>query len=117
MPASRSRRSPPARERDQHVVAGEREAEKAPRRLVAAHHADRIQLVEDRALGVEIGDRPRAIGRAGPSAPFDAGVRGAERGAAQQGDDDRGRADGEQWLAARSASAAITISSDSAMTT
>ena len=40
-------------QRDQHVVAGERNAEQAPRRFVAAHDVDRIQLAEDRAFGGE----------------------------------------------------------------
>ena len=58
------------RDRDDHVVAGEREPEEAPGRLVAAHHRDRLQLVEEAAGGAEIVERARAFLRARPKLPL-----------------------------------------------
>src|SRR5258708_29352768 len=66
------------RERDDHVVAGEREPEEAPGRLVAAHHRDPLQLVEEAAGGAEIAQRARACLRARPPLPFDAAMIDAE---------------------------------------
>ena len=72
-------------ERDQNIVAGERNAKKTPGRFIAADDADRLQLIEQRAFAGEIGHRPRTIGGSGPKAPLDAGVVSAERGAHQHG--------------------------------
>ena len=71
------------RQRDQHVVARERYAEKAPRRLVAGYDMDRIQLVDQRSAAVEIGEWASAVARSRPKAPLNAGVIGAERRADQ----------------------------------
>src|SRR6185436_12446887 len=43
------------RQRDQHIVAGKREAKEPPRRLVAAHDIDRLQLLEQVAAAAEVG--------------------------------------------------------------
>src|SRR5262245_7952134 len=59
--------------RDQDVVSGEREAEEAPCRLVAAHNADVLQLIHEAARPERI-ERPGAILWARPPLPFDAGV-------------------------------------------
>ena len=40
------------RQRDQYIITGERKAEKAPGRLVAAHDMDRLQLIEQRPLAI-----------------------------------------------------------------
>src|SRR6476659_5602829 len=62
------------RQRDQHVVAGEREAEEAPLHLIAADHLFGVEALQQAAGAAEIDDRTRAIGRALPELPFDAGV-------------------------------------------
>ena len=77
MPHTRDHRH---QQRDQHVVAGEREAEEAPLHLVAADHLDGVEPLQQLAGAAEIDDRPGAIGRALPELPFDAGVIAAEPG-------------------------------------
>src|SRR6185312_14016931 len=88
-------------QRDQAVVTGERDAEQTPRRLVARHDMDGIELVENRATRSEVPHRPGAVGRARPKAPFDACVIGAERGPAQGGDTEDGKTEGDRspWRA------------------
>ena len=66
------------RQRHQHIVAGERDAEEAPCRLVAADDADVLERVHQIGGGAEIIDRAAAIGRAGPELPFDAGMIGRQ---------------------------------------
>src|SRR3954452_10104582 len=85
-------------ERDDHVVAGEREPEKAPGRLVTTHHRDRLQLVEQTAGGAEIVERARAFLRARPPLPFDAGMIDAETGVPQHAEGDGGER-GDEHLA------------------
>ena len=51
---------PPEKERDQHIVTGERDAQETPRRLVAAHNRRRLNLLEQAAAY-------RRTGRAGPN--------------------------------------------------
>src|ERR1700722_14418288 len=84
------------RQRDQDVIAGERNAEKAPCRLIAGYDMDGVQLIEQRSAAVEMDERPRAIARPVPEAPFDAGVIGAERRAAQRADKQRDQAGGDE---------------------
>src|SRR5262245_17600800 len=67
-------------ERDQHIVAGEREAEETPRRLVAAHQRGGLHLLEQAAGGAEARDLAGAVRRASPPLPLDAGVIDAEPG-------------------------------------
>src|ERR1700743_1800428 len=64
-------------QRDQNIVAGKRKTEKPPGGLVATHNMNRFQLVEQRPLATEVAQGARAIGRAGPPKPLDAGVIGA----------------------------------------
>src|SRR5436190_9550865 len=70
-------------ERDQHIVAGEREAEKTPLHLVAADHLYSVEALQQIAGAAEIEDRAGAIGRPLPELPFDAGVIAAEIGVAE----------------------------------
>src|SRR5262249_2875506 len=60
-------------ERDDRIVAGERKAEEAPGRLVAAHHIHRLELLDEARCRAEIVERARAFLRAGPPLPFHAG--------------------------------------------
>src|SRR5271166_129616 len=93
------------RNRDQRIVAGERKSEKAPSCLVAAHHADRPELVGEMAGGAEIAGRPRAFLRPRPPSPFDAGMIGAKRRVPEHsGGDGDERAD--EHLARRAGSVA-----------
>ena len=78
-------------QRHQHVVAGERHAEKTPRRLIAADHPRPVDLIEQAAAGGKIRRRARAILRTRPPMPFDAGVIRAEAGVPKHR-----RGDGEQ---------------------
>ena len=50
-------------QRDQHVVAGERQAEESPLHLVAADHFHRIEPLQEIAGAAEIADRAGAFGR------------------------------------------------------
>src|SRR6185503_6348612 len=50
-------------ERDQHVPAGEREAEEAPGRLVAADQTDAVEALQQILRRPEIIDRPAAFRR------------------------------------------------------
>ena len=80
-------------QRDEHVVAGEREPEEAPGRLVAAHHRDRLELLEKSAGGAKAFELARAFLRARPPFPFDAGMIDAEPRVpehAQRDGDERG---------------------------
>src|SRR6266540_4928874 len=70
----RPRRDARERERDERVVAGKRETEEPPRRLVATHHRDRLQLLEEPPRRAEIIERARAFLRARPPFPLDAGM-------------------------------------------
>ena len=79
------------RQRDQHVVAGERQAEKAPLHFVAADHLHGVEPLQQIAGAAEISDRAGAIGRPLPKAPFDAGVIGAEPGIAERGQRENGK--------------------------
>jgi hypothetical protein len=90
---SRDRRQ---QQRDQNVIAGERNAEKTPRRDVALHDVDRLQLAQERTAGRETAQGPGAVGRTGPQVPFDAGVVAAEHDIADGGDEDDDKADHEQ---------------------
>src|SRR5262245_55618194 len=65
------------RGRDQRVVAGERDAEEAPGRLVAARDVDGLQPPQQIAGRPKL-RRARALLRPGPPFPFDAGVEHAE---------------------------------------
>ena len=78
-------------ERDQHIVAGQRQAEKPPLHLVAAHHLHGVETLQQVAGAAEIADRAGAFGRPLPEPPFDAGVIGGEPGIAER----RQREDGE----------------------
>ena len=71
------------RQRDQHAIAGERQAQKAPLHLVAADHLLGIEARQQVAGAAEISDRSGAIGRSLPELPFDAGMIGAEHGVAE----------------------------------
>ena len=82
------RRDRGERQRDQHVVAGERQAEEAPRRFVAADHAGVLDQVAQPAGRTEVGDRSRAVLRTFPPLPFDAGVIGGEAGVPEHRDGD-----------------------------
>src|SRR5256885_3917 len=64
-------------ERDQRVVSGKRDAEKAPCRLVAARDVDGLQALHEIGCGPKLG-RARAFGRAGPQLPLNARMIGAE---------------------------------------
>ncbi|MGY4433252.1 hypothetical protein ACVWWO_005729 [Bradyrhizobium sp. F1.13.1] len=68
------------RERDQHVVAGQRETEEAPLHLVAANHLHGVEPRQQVGGAAEIDDGTGAVGRSLPKAPFDAGMIGAEPG-------------------------------------
>ena len=71
-------------QRDQHIVAGERQAEKSPLHFVAADHLDGVEALQQGAGAAEIADRPGAIGRPLEEMPFDAGMVGAEPGIAER---------------------------------
>src|SRR5262249_26758354 len=86
------------RERDECVVAGKRQAKKAPGGLVAAHHADRLQPFQEAARGGKIIERTRAFLRARPPLPFDAGMIDAEAGVVEHAERDRDER-GEEHLA------------------
>src|SRR6266404_6541853 len=72
-------------QRDQRVVAGQRQAEEAPLHVVAADHLHGVEALQQVAGAAEISDRAGAIGRALPEFPFDAGMIGAEPGVAERG--------------------------------
>src|ERR1700716_2958824 len=72
--------------RDQHVVTGEREAEKTPLHFIAADHLDGIETLQQVAGAAEIPDRACAFSRPLPKTPFDAGVIGTEPGIAERGE-------------------------------
>ena len=78
------------RERDQHVVSRERQAEERPRRLVAARDVDRLQLLEQVARSAEVG-RAAAGVRSRPPLPLDAGVIAGEPGVPQHQPRDHGQ--------------------------
>jgi hypothetical protein len=79
--------------RDQHVVAGQREAEKTPLHFIAADHLDGVETLQQAAGAAEIPDRPCAFGRPLPKPPFDAGVIGPEPGIAERGEREDGEAE------------------------
>ena len=79
------------RQRDQHIVSGEREAEEAPLHLIATDHFYAVETLQQRAGAAEIDDRPGAIGRPLPELPFDAGVIAAQPGIGESSE----REDGE----------------------
>src|SRR5215471_18898678 len=87
-------KSPPRdrrqRGRDQGVIAGERNAEKAPGRLVAPRDMDRLQILEQAARRAHAAERARAIARARPQFPFDAGMKHAEPGVPDESERDHG---------------------------
>ena len=95
-------------QRDQHVVAGERQAEEAPLHLVAADHFHRVEPLQQIAGAAEIADRPGAIGRPLPKPPFDAGVIGAEPGIAERRQREDGKAQEQQRRGAPLAAANAT---------
>src|SRR3977135_2317921 len=61
-------------ERDQHVVAGQQQAEKAPLHFVAADHLHGVEPLQQVAGAAEVSDLASTIGRPLPKMPFDAGV-------------------------------------------
>src|SRR5262249_48285191 len=76
LPEQRSetpQRDAPERDRDHRVVAGKRDAEEAPCRLIAAHDNNGVELVEQVAAAPEVGIA-RAFRRPRPQVPFDPGV-------------------------------------------
>src|SRR6202022_4070026 len=79
------RRNRGHQQRDQHIVAGQRQAEKAPLHFVAADHFYRVEALQQVSGAAEIADRAGAVGRPLPKMPFDAGVIGAEPGIAECG--------------------------------
>jgi hypothetical protein len=65
--------------------------------LVAAYHHGPLDLPEKiPTRGAEVGDLARAVGRAGPPSPLDAGVIDADPGARQQRDDERRQSNRDQ---------------------
>src|SRR5262249_5584195 len=78
------RRDNRERERDQRVVAGERDSEETPRRLVAAHRAHGAELIDEAAA--QAVERARTFSRPGPEFPFDTGVIDAEPGVPEHAD-------------------------------
>src|SRR5260370_26567410 len=79
-------------QRDQHVVAGEQDAEKTPLHFVATDQFDGVETLQQVAGAAEIADRASAIGRPLPEMPLDAGVIGAEPGVAERGEREDGEA-------------------------
>src|SRR6266404_6650324 len=79
-------------QRDQHVVAGQRQAEEAPLHFVAADHLHGVEALQQVAGAAEISDRAGAIGRPLPKMPFDPGVIRAEPGIAERGEAENGEA-------------------------
>src|SRR5262245_20480046 len=77
------RRDRGERKRNQHVIPGERQAEKAPRGLVAAHEGEIGEGGQKVAAGRKIGQRPGALLRARPPFPLDAGVKQRKPGVEQ----------------------------------
>src|SRR5258706_14284174 len=62
-PDDSPRRDRGHQQRDQHVVAGQRQAEKAPLHFVAADHLHGVEALQQIAGAAEISDRPGAFGR------------------------------------------------------
>src|SRR5262249_2795127 len=87
------RRNACKRERNERVVARERQTQKTPGGLVAAHQGDRFELVEKPARRAEIAERARAFLRPRPPFPSDAGMINAEAGVPEHAerDGDEGR--------------------------
>ena len=86
----RPRRRPPPEEREQHVIAGKRNPQKPPGRLVAADQADAVlQLVHDVLRVAEFVDRSGTVVRARPPFPFDARVIGGQACIPQHSEHDR----------------------------
>ena len=71
-------------QRDQDVIAGQRQAQKAPLHFVAADDLLGIEARQQVTSAAEISNRPGAIGRSLPKSPFDAGMIGAEHGIAER---------------------------------
>src|SRR5260370_3532926 len=84
----RARRNECERERNERVVARERQTEEAPGGIVAAHHIERFELVQKPARRAEIAERARAFLRTRPPFPFDAGMIDAEPGVPEHAERD-----------------------------
>ena len=66
------------KQRHQNIIAGERNSEETPGRLVTANDSDVLKLLQHIARRAEAVDGSRAISRPRPEFPFNAGVIGGE---------------------------------------
>src|SRR5215218_2500046 len=66
------------RQRDEEIIARKRQAKEAPSRLIAAHHARLVHLVDQAAAGAEIGHRAGAVLWPRPPVPLHARMIDAE---------------------------------------
>src|ERR1700716_313377 len=79
-------------QRDQHVVAGQRQAEEAPLHSVPADRLHGVETLQQVAGAAEIPDRAAAVGRPLPKTPFDTGMITTEPGIAERGEGEKGEA-------------------------
>src|SRR5438445_271405 len=97
MSAPRGTQDAPSRDRghqqrDQEIVAGQRQAEEAPLHFVAADYPHGVETLQQIAGAAEISNGAGAIGRPLPKTPFDAGVIGPQPGTGEAGSGENGEA-------------------------